>query len=61
MSDRLRVAYTLEQLWHPVPGGTAVAALELAAALVARNDVELVGVAGRHRNLPAAEFRSPIE
>ncbi|HUF99947.1 MAG TPA: glycosyltransferase family 1 protein, partial [Ilumatobacter sp.] len=46
---------------HPVPGGTAVAALELAAALVARNDVELVGVAGRHRNLPAAEFRSPIE
>ena len=27
----VRVAYTLEQCWHRVPGGTAVAALEVAA------------------------------
>ena len=29
----MRVAFTLEQCWHRVPGGTAVAALELARAL----------------------------
>ena len=28
----VRVAYTLEQCWHRVPGGTAVAALEMARA-----------------------------
>lgn len=40
----LRVAFTLLQCWHRVPGGTARAALELAGALAARGDVELVGV-----------------
>ncbi len=54
--DRLRVAYTLEQCWHDVPGGTAVAALELAVALVARDDIELIAVAGRHRRPPDADF-----
>lgn len=54
--DRLRVAYTLEQCWHDVPGGTAVAALELAAALMARADIELIAVAGRHRHPPQADF-----
>ncbi len=49
----MRVAYTLEQCWHQVPGGTAVAALELARALAERSDVELVGVAARHRDLAA--------
>jgi glycosyltransferase involved in cell wall biosynthesis len=58
--DRLRVAYTLEQCWHDVPGGTAVAALELAASIVARNDIDLVAVAGRHRNPPAADFVPPM-
>ena len=33
----VRVAYTLEQCWHRVPGGTAVAALEVAAAPGARD------------------------
>ena len=28
--DAVRVAYTLEQCWHDVPGGTAVAAIEMA-------------------------------
>lgn len=45
----VRVAYTLEQCWHRVPGGTAVAAIEVARALPAvRPDVELIGVSGRH-------------
>lgn len=49
----MRVAYTLEQCWHRVPGGTGVAALRIAEALGPHNDVRLVGVAGRHRRLPA--------
>ncbi|MCU1502082.1 MAG: glycosyl transferase, group 1, partial [Ilumatobacteraceae bacterium] len=52
----MRVAFTLEQCWHRVPGGTAVAAMRIAAALRARGDVELVGVAGRHRGAPPAAW-----
>ncbi len=48
----VRVAYTLEQCWHRVPGGTGVAALRIAEALAPHNDIRLVGVAGRHRHLP---------
>ncbi len=58
--SELRVAYTLEQCWHDVPGGTAVAALEVARRLAPRGDVTLVGVAGHHRHPPQPPFRSPI-
>jgi glycosyltransferase involved in cell wall biosynthesis len=57
--EPMRVAYTLEQCWHRVPGGTAVAALRVAERLLDRDDVELVGVAGRHRRAPAPAFRPP--
>lgn len=57
----MRVALTLEQCWHRVPGGTAVAALELARALADRGDVAPVGVAARHRHPPPEAFRSPID
>jgi glycosyltransferase involved in cell wall biosynthesis len=56
----VRVAFTLEQCWHPVPGGTAVAALELARALSERGSVELVGVAARHREGPPEQWAPPI-
>ncbi len=56
----MRVALTLEQCWHRVPGGTAVAALELARALEERPGVELVGVAARHRDPPDEQWRPPI-
>ena len=46
------MAYTLEQCWHDVPGGTAVAALRVAEALASHEDIRLIGVAGRHRHLP---------
>ena len=47
--EGVRVAYTLEQCWHRVPGGTAVSAIEVARAMpFVRADVELLGVAGRH-------------
>ena len=48
----VRVAYTLEQCWHRVPGGTGVAALRVAEAMALQHDIRLVGVAGRHRHLP---------
>jgi glycosyltransferase involved in cell wall biosynthesis len=57
----LRVAYTLEQCWHRVPGGTAASALGTARALVDRDDVELIGVAARHAEPPLAPWRPPIE
>ena len=52
----VRVAYTLEQCWHRVPGGTAVAALEVARALQERPDLDVIGVAGRHRGSPTAGY-----
>jgi glycosyltransferase involved in cell wall biosynthesis len=55
----VRVAYTLEQCWHRVPGGTAVAAIETARALIAA-DVELIGVAAWHRRPPPTAFRLPV-
>jgi glycosyltransferase involved in cell wall biosynthesis len=57
----MRAAVTLEQCWHAVPGGTAVAALELVRALDSRGDVELVGVAARHPSPAPEAWRPPIE
>lgn len=57
----MRVAYTLEQCWHRVPGGTGTAALQMASAIAARGDVELVGVAGRHRHPATTGFAPTIE
>jgi glycosyltransferase involved in cell wall biosynthesis len=54
----IRVAYTVEQCWHPSPGGTAIAALRIARELAARpDDVELHLVAGKHPIAPVPEFR----
>jgi glycosyltransferase involved in cell wall biosynthesis len=57
----VHVAVTLEQCWHAVPGGTAWSTLELVRALAQRDDVELVGVAARHREQPLPQWRPPIE
>lgn len=59
MPEPLRVAYTVEQCWHRVPGGTATAALEVARRLERRDDIELVPVAGRHRVAPPPAFVPP--
>ena len=65
----LRVAVTLEQCWHRVPGGTARAALEIVDALVARGEVEvhgesrrleLIGVSARHRDPAPAPWTPTI-
>ena len=56
----MRVAYTLEQCWHRVPGGTAVAALEVARHMSSVPGVELIGIAGRHRRPPVRGFEPPV-
>lgn len=55
-----RVAMTLEQCWHRVPGGTAVAALGMARAVTKRGGAEIVGVAAAHRHPPAG-WEPPVE
>jgi glycosyltransferase involved in cell wall biosynthesis len=59
MMEDVRVAYTLEQCWHRVPGGTGVAAMRIAEALSEEPDVTLLGVAGRHRHVPSDPW-SPV-
>lgn len=60
MAAPLRVAVTLEQCWHEVPGGVATSALESIRALQATPevsmDIDLVGVAARHPDQPSAPF-----
>ena len=59
-SERLRVAVTVEQSWHRVPGGTATSILGLLDALRQRPDLDLVGVAARHPHAPPPRFAPPI-
>jgi glycosyltransferase involved in cell wall biosynthesis len=56
----VRVVVTVEQCWHRVPGGTAVAALELIRHLSGEPDLDLVGVAAAHRSDPAPPWRPPL-
>jgi glycosyltransferase involved in cell wall biosynthesis len=58
----VRVGYTLEQCWHRVPGGTAVAALEVARELsgIASGEVQLVGITGTHAQPAPAPWTPPV-
>jgi glycosyltransferase involved in cell wall biosynthesis len=56
----MRVAVTVEQSWHVVPGGIATSTVELLRALTAHDDIELVGVAAWHRRPPHAPFAPPV-
>ncbi|MBX3285552.1 MAG: glycosyltransferase family 1 protein [Acidimicrobiales bacterium] len=60
MERTRRVAVTVEQCWHRVPGGTATAALGTIAALAERPDLDLIGVAARHRAPAPAAFRPGV-
>ena len=57
----MRVAYTLEQCWHRVPGGTGISAIEVAKELTQIEGLDLVGVAGRHRRPPTEGFLPPVK
>lgn len=61
VEHRRRVAVTLEQCWHRVPGGTATSILGTVAALARRTDVEVIGVAARHGAQPAEPFNPPVD
>ncbi len=56
----MRVAVTLEQCWHRVPGGSARATLDAIAAVAQRGGVEQVGVSAWHRQPPPLPWRPPI-
>lgn len=56
----MRVALTLEQCWHTVPGGVATYGIGLAAALDARPDVEVIGVAAHHADPAPAAWAPPV-
>lgn len=57
----MRVAVVLEQCWHRVPGGTALAALRQVEAVAEHPDaVEQVGVAARHGDPPRPAYRPSI-
>ena len=56
----MRVALTLEQCWQPVPGGTAVAALELARELDRRDGISVIGVSAAHHGPAPAAWRPSI-
>lgn len=56
----MRVAVTLEQCWHRVPGGTARATLDTVAAIARQGRVEQVGVSARHREPPPKEWTPVI-
>jgi glycosyltransferase involved in cell wall biosynthesis len=56
----MRVLVTMEAAWHSVPGGTARAAIDLAAALDRRDDVTVSGVAARHRFTPVGDWAPPV-
>ena len=60
MNERLRIAFTIEQCWHRVPGGTGVAALGMARALAPRPSLDLCGVAARHRRPPPNPWIPPL-
>jgi len=56
----MRVAVTLEQCWHRVPGGTATSAIRSVKALVALDRDTIVGVAARHSRAPLPAFRPSV-
>lgn len=52
----MRVAVTVEQFWHVVPGGIATVTAELVRALTSRSDLEVTGISARHPDAPAEAF-----
>jgi len=60
MAPRTRVAITLEQCWHEVPGGTASSAIASIRALQRHSDLDMVGVSARHSAPPRPPWVPPI-
>jgi glycosyltransferase involved in cell wall biosynthesis len=58
--SRVRVALTFEHCWREAPGGTGIASVELGRALSARDDTEVIGVAGRHLRPATAGYEPTV-
>jgi glycosyltransferase involved in cell wall biosynthesis len=56
----LRVAVTLEQCWHKVPGGVARAALESVRSIEGDPTIEQIGVSAWHRQPPPEPWTPTI-
>ncbi len=57
----MRVAVTVEQFWHPVPGGTARATHKTVRALQRAGQADLVGVAAAHPDaMEGSELTIPV-
>lgn len=56
----MRVAVTVEQCWHRVPGGTASATISTLEALVAHTDLRIEGVSAYHRHPAPPPFVPPV-
>tara|TARA_Y100000590_G_scaffold327390_1_gene371702 strand:+ start:843 stop:1934 length:1092 start_codon:yes stop_codon:yes gene_type:complete len=57
----IKVAYLIEQCWHRVPGGTAVAAVNLAEEICRLEGIELVGIAANHKKNPKKSIPESLE
>jgi glycosyltransferase involved in cell wall biosynthesis len=56
----VRVAVTLEQCWHRIPGGVGLASIQATKALSERPSLDVVGVSARHRRLPPEPWTPPV-
>ena len=50
--NSIKAAYLIEQCWHRIPGGTAVAAVNLAEEMCRLEGIDLVGIAANHKKNP---------
>ena len=57
----IKVAYLIEQCWHRVPGGTAVAAVNLAEGMCQLEGIDLVGISAKHKKNPKKSIPESIE
>ena len=59
--DSIKVAYLIEQCWHRVPGGTAVAAVDLAEEMCQLEGIDLIGIAANHKKAPKKPVPESME
>ena len=57
----IKVAYLIEQCWHRVPGGTAVATSNLAEEMCRLEGINLVGIAANHKKNPKKPIPENME
>ena len=59
--NSIKVAYLIEQCWHRVPGGTAVAAVNIAEEIYRLEGIDLVGIAANHKKNPKKPIPEGME